>query len=81
MIMIVIMSYYPVQVHCMIMSSNLFFEISLIMIMSCNPVWDQLVKDNDYESQPSIRSVFQMNMWFILVSVKHPPLVFTGRLH
>jgi hypothetical protein len=44
------------------MNSKVFYEISLIMIMICNPVWDQLVKDNDYESQPSIRSVFQMNV-------------------
>jgi hypothetical protein len=65
----------------MIVSSNIFYEISWIMIMSCIPVWDQLVKDNDNESQPGIRSVFQMNMLFVLVSVKHPPLIFTGRLH
>jgi len=81
MIMIVILNFYPVQVQFMIVSSNIFYEISWIMIMSCIPVWDQLVKDNDNESQPGIRSVFQMNMLFVLVSVKHPPLIFTGRLH
>ena len=73
--------FHPVQVQFMIVSSIVFYEIRLIMVMGCNPVWEQLVKDNDYESQPNIRSVFQMNMWFILVSVKHPPMVFTGRLH
>lgn len=81
MIMIVILSFYPVQFQFMIMSSNIFYEVSWIMIMSCNPVWHHLVKDNDNESQPSIRSFFQMNVWFVLVSVKHPPLIFTGRLH
>ena len=79
--MIVILSFYPVQVQFMIMSSSIFYEVSWIMIMSCNPVWDQLVKDNDNEFQPSIRSVFQMNMWFVLANVKRPPLIFTGRLH
>jgi len=34
----VIMSFYLVHVEFMIMSSSVFYEISLIMVMSCNPV-------------------------------------------
>jgi len=59
MIMIVIMSFYPIQIQFMFMSFKVFYEISLIMIMSViqyeiswlrimimslNPVLDQFFK-------------------------------------
>ena len=44
------MSLNLVWAQFVIMSCSVFYEVNLIMIMSYNPVWDQLVNDNDWVS-------------------------------